>query len=97
MPSDAVNELEAIDLWHSQIGDQDIGHVGIKTVQCVSSRPRRAHAGAGRLQHLGNEAERIRLVVDRQHVYAVQIWRQRSVVRSRPIVDARGERGRAAG
>ena len=96
MSSDAVDELEAIDDWHSQIGDEDIRHLDVQALQRIGRRPRRADARAGRLQHLGDEAQRIRLVVDRQHVYVAQIWSHRLFVRRRPRVDERAEdrRGR---
>ena len=96
MSPDAVDELEAIHHRHSQIGDEDIGDVGLQAPQCLRRRPRRADPRAGRLQYLGDEVQGICLVVDREHVYVAQIWSHQLPCALGCVVDESGEdrRGR---
>ena len=75
MPPDAVDELEAIHHRHSQIGDEDIGDVGLQAPQRIRRRSGRADPRAGRLQNLGDEVQCICLIIDREDVHVAQIRR----------------------
>ena len=63
--------LEAIDMRHAQIGDADIGHVGIQDVQRLGRRCRRGHPAARGLQDLGHQSHGIRLIADGQHLHCM--------------------------
>ena len=69
------NQFEAIHDWHSQVGDEDVGAIGFDDLQRCTTRRGRRHTGADRFQHFSQEPEGVRIVIDRQHMRAVQTRR----------------------
>jgi hypothetical protein len=90
MPPDAIDELEAIDEWHAQVGDEDIRDVGIQLLLGVGRRRCGCDAGAGGLEDFGHQSQGIRLVVHREHEQTMQIGTSELRGRARSRVDARG-------
>ena len=69
----ARDQLEAVDARHREVGDEHVGTHVADQFQRICRRWGRGHFGARRFEDVADHRERVRIIVDDENTYAVQL------------------------